>query len=63
MAEVKFSFSAQKSDELSISANTIIRLAPKHQQPNIRGWLLASDGENQGLIPANYVKVSDNKLT
>lgn len=57
VAEVKFPFVARNQDELSLSKNTIIRLAPKHRQPNIRGWLLASDGDKQGLIPANYIKV------
>ena len=57
MAEVKFPFVARSRDEMSLSKNTIIRLAPKGRQPNIKGWLLASDGENQGLVPANYIKV------
>jgi len=57
LAEVKFPFTARSDDELPLSANTIIRLAPKSRQPNIRGWLLASDGERQGLVPANYIKV------
>ena len=48
---------ARSHDELTISKNTVIRLAPKHRQPNVQGWLLASDGESQGLIPANYIKV------
>ena len=26
-------------------------------QPQIRGWLLASDGKKTGVIPANYVKM------
>ena len=57
VAEVKFPFVARSQDELNISKNTVIRLAPKHRQPNIQGWLLASDGEHQGLVPANYIKV------
>lgn len=31
---------------------------PPEQQPRVRGWLLASvDGQNAGLVPANYVKI------
>lgn len=59
VAEVKFPFDARSQDELSLSKNTVIRLAPKHKQPNVQGWLLASDGETQGLVPANYIKVSN----
>lgn len=57
VAEVKFPFTARSNDELTVTANTIIRLAPKHLQPNVRGWLLAADGDKQGLVPANYIKV------
>lgn len=57
LAEVKFPFTARSTDELSLSVNTIIRLAPKNRQPNIRGWLLAAEGDNQGLVPANYIKI------
>jgi len=57
VAEVKFPFVARSRDEMNLSKNTIVRLAPKARQPNIKGWLLASDGENQGLVPANYIKV------
>lgn len=57
VAEVKFPFTARNNDELSLSANTFVRLAPKHRQPNIRGWLLAATEYKQGLIPANYIKI------
>ena len=57
LAEAKFSYTAISNDELSISQREIIRLAPKEMQPHVRGWLLASDGEKPGLVPANYVKV------
>lgn len=39
-------------------AGDMLNLAPKEQQPRVRGWLLASlDGQTTGLVPANYVKV------
>lgn len=57
LAEVKFSFTAENSDELSITQGDVIRIAPKHKQPRIRGWILASDGENKGIVPSNYVNV------
>ncbi|XP_057313797.1 peroxisomal membrane protein PEX13-like [Hydractinia symbiolongicarpus] len=57
LAEVKFSFSAENRDELSITCGDIIRIAPKNKQPRVRGWILASDGENQGIVPANYITI------
>lgn len=39
-------------------AGDILRLAPKGKQPRIRGWLLGTaDGLNEGVVPANYVKI------
>lgn len=37
----------------------ILRVAPKEEQPRVRGWLLAStqDGTKIGLVPINYVKI------
>lgn len=57
LAEVKFPYTAVNEDEITVAPNEIVRLAPKHQQPHIRGWLLASNGDSTGLVPANYVKV------
>lgn len=45
---------------MSFRAGDILRLAPKGKQPRIRGWLLGTvDGISEGVVPANYVKVSD----
>ena len=45
---------------MSFRAGDILRLAPKGKQPRIRGWLLGTaDGLNEGVVPANYVKVRD----
>ena len=45
---------------MSFRAGEILRLAPKGKQPRIRGWLLGTvDGSNEGVVPANYVKVRD----
>ncbi|XP_010142948.1 PREDICTED: peroxisome biogenesis factor 13, partial [Buceros rhinoceros silvestris] len=43
---------------ISFRAGDMLKLAPKEQQPKIRGWLLASyDGQTTGLVPANYIKI------
>ena len=45
---------------MSFHAGDILRLAPKGKQPRIRGWLLGTaDGVNEGVVPANYIKVRD----
>lgn len=45
---------------MSFRAGDILQLAPKGKQPRIRGWLLGTaDGLNEGVVPANYVKVRD----
>lgn len=59
LARVEFDFVGEAEDELSVTAGTVIKMAPKDRQPRMRGWLLASvDGEREGIVPANYVKVS-----
>uniref|UniRef100_A0A1A8CRZ0 Peroxisomal membrane protein PEX13 n=1 Tax=Nothobranchius kadleci TaxID=1051664 RepID=A0A1A8CRZ0_NOTKA len=58
VAQAEFGFSAASEEELSLQAGDMLNLAPKEQQPRVRGWLLASvDGQTTGLVPANYVKV------
>ncbi|KAG7492877.1 hypothetical protein MATL_G00018850 [Megalops atlanticus] len=58
VARAEFDFTAASEEEISIRAGDMLNLAPKEQQPRIRGWLLASlDGQTTGLVPANYVKV------
>ena len=33
-------------------------------QPKVRGWLLGTvDGTNQGMIPANYIRILGKKLS
>ncbi|CAJ0581384.1 unnamed protein product, partial [Mesorhabditis spiculigera] len=58
-AEALFDFEAQNAQELSVMAGERLRIAPKEQQPKVRGWLLAStsDGQKIGLVPINYVKI------
>ncbi|CAJ0956433.1 unnamed protein product, partial [Mesorhabditis belari] len=58
-AEALFDFQAQSEQELSFMAGERLRIAPKEQQPRVRGWLLGStsDGSKIGLVPINYVKV------
>lgn len=58
LARVEFDFVGEAEDELTVSAGSIIKVAPREKQPRMRGWLLATvDGEQEGIIPANYVKV------
>ncbi|MBN3292664.1 PEX13 protein, partial [Polypterus senegalus] len=58
VARAEFDFSAASDEEISFHTGDMLNLAPKEQQPRVRGWLLASlDGQITGLIPANYVKI------
>uniref|UniRef100_A0A914DFV0 Peroxisomal membrane protein PEX13 n=1 Tax=Acrobeloides nanus TaxID=290746 RepID=A0A914DFV0_9BILA len=58
-SQALYDFQASTNQELSFNANEILRIAPKSEQPPIRGWLLASseDGQRIGLVPINYVKI------
>ncbi|KAF3708542.1 Peroxisomal membrane protein PEX13 Peroxin-13 [Channa argus] len=58
VARAEYDFSAASEEEVSFRAGDMLNLAPKEQQPRVRGWLLASlDGQSTGLVPANYVKI------
>lgn len=58
VARAEYDFSAASEEEISVRAGDMLNLAPKEQQPRVRGWLLASvDGQTIGLVPANYVKI------
>nr|XP_020478948.1 peroxisome biogenesis factor 13 [Monopterus albus] len=58
VARAEYDFTAASEEEISLRAGDMLNLAPKEQQPRMRGWLLASlDGQTTGLVPANYVKV------
>ncbi|CAJ1066918.1 peroxisome biogenesis factor 13 [Xyrichtys novacula] len=58
VARAEYDFSASSEEEISLRAGDMLNLAPKEQQPRVRGWLLASvDGQTSGLVPANYVKI------
>ncbi|CAG6018002.1 unnamed protein product [Menidia menidia] len=58
VARAEYDFTAASEEEISVRAGEMLNLAPKEQQPRVRGWLLASvDGQTTGLVPANYVKV------
>ena len=58
VARAEYDFQGEGEEELSFSRGDFLKLAPKDKQPRVRGWLLGSlDGNNKGLIPANYVKV------
>ncbi|KAM3606277.1 uncharacterized protein V6R79_013621 [Siganus canaliculatus] len=58
VARAEYDFTAASEEEISLRTGDMMNLAPKEQQPRVRGWLLASvDGQTTGLVPANYVKV------
>ncbi|NWH80940.1 PEX13 protein, partial [Piaya cayana] len=58
IGRAEYDFNALSEEEISFRAGDILKLAPKEQQPKIRGWLLASyDGQTKGLVPANYIKI------
>ncbi|NWI73721.1 PEX13 protein, partial [Dryoscopus gambensis] len=58
VGRAEYDFNALSEEEISFRAGDMLRLAPKEQQPRIRGWLLASyDGQTTGLVPANYIKI------
>ncbi|XP_068208883.1 uncharacterized protein [Palaemon carinicauda] len=52
-----YSFQAGSRKELSFQTGQSLFLAPKDLQPQVRGWLLASNGNEMGLVPANYIKI------
>ncbi|KAG7171671.1 Peroxisomal membrane protein PEX13-like [Homarus americanus] len=56
-AVAKYNFEAGNRNELTFRAGQALFLAPKDQQPNVRGWLLASNKNQCGLVPANYIKI------
>ncbi|CAI5441299.1 unnamed protein product [Caenorhabditis angaria] len=58
-AQAMFDFQASSEQELSFMNGETLRVAPKEEQPRVRGWLLASssDGTRIGLVPINYVKI------
>lgn len=57
LAKVLYNFETDREGELSLEEGQTIRLAPKHLQPRVRGWLLASNQGSVGLAPANYMKI------
>nr|XP_020633037.1 peroxisome biogenesis factor 13 [Pogona vitticeps] len=58
VGRAEYDFSAVSEEEISFRAGEMLKLAPKEQQPKIRGWLLASrDGQTTGLVPANYIRI------
>ena len=40
LARVEYDFVGEAEDELSVTAGSVIKVAPKDKQPHIRGWLL-----------------------
>ncbi|KAM8947270.1 peroxisome biogenesis factor 13 [Pelodytes ibericus] len=58
VGRAEYDFTAGSEEEISFHAGDMLNLAPKEQQPKIRGWLLGSaDGQTTGFVPANYIKI------
>ena len=57
LLKANHAFSTQSPRELSFNEGDILIAAPKHKQPHVRGWLLASVDQKVGLIPANYMSI------
>ncbi|CAK8679672.1 unnamed protein product [Clavelina lepadiformis] len=58
IARAEFDFQSENDEELSFRAGDRLILAPRDQQPHVRGWLLGTaDGKKPGYVPANHVKV------
>ncbi|KAK6737335.1 hypothetical protein RB195_019810 [Necator americanus] len=62
-AQALYDFQAANDQELSFMNGEILRVAPKEEQPRVRGWLLASsqEGDRVGLVPINYVRIMGRK--
>ncbi|CAD5211770.1 unnamed protein product [Bursaphelenchus okinawaensis] len=59
-AEALYDFAPQSQQELGFQKGDHLRIAPKSEQPRISQWILAAseDGQRIGLVPINYVKVT-----
>ena len=53
MAKVLYTFTKSDATELSVKEGDAIRVV---QEDDGSGWIVATDGTSQGLLPANYVK-------
>ncbi|KAK6026640.1 peroxisomal membrane protein PEX13 family protein [Ostertagia ostertagi] len=63
-AQALYDFQASNDQELSFMNGELLRVAPKEEQPRVRGWLLArflQEATAVGLIPINYVKIVGRK--
>ena len=73
ISQTLYTFQANNEQELSFMSGETLRVAPKEEQPRVRGWLLArsvyhlllwhissstQDGTKIGLVPINYVKIT-----
>lgn len=57
VAKALHGFASEQPGEVGLQAGETVRLAPRHLQPRVRGWLLASSANGQGLVPANYLQI------
>lgn len=57
LAKVLYKFETDREGELGVQEGQTLRLAPKHLQPRVRGWLLGCYAGSVGLVPANYINI------
>ena len=61
VAKGLYDFQTDRTGEVAFTAGQQLRIAPKWLQPAVRGWILASDGKNVGLVPTSYITIIEMK--
>jgi peroxin-13 len=62
-AKALYDFEAENDDELSIRAGDQLNLAPSEKQPRVKGWVMAANNGQTGLVPSNYIKILGRPLS
>lgn len=57
VARALYDFTAERSNELSITTGDELVVAPRQVQPNVPGWILVGKNRRSGLVPANYIEI------
>lgn len=65
LAKALYDFTAGSENEISCTADDLLRIAPKSKQPRVNGWILAShlDGKRIGFVPINYITIVNKILS
>jgi len=58
-AQVLYEYDAVDQNQLSIKPGEIIEITD--DSPELQGWALAKKGDQEGYVPADYVRYIDNK--